>query len=273
MGGRALMTKTSLPWKFLTTFLTDLGQKSLFLLKLFQVGRRGKLNLFQLTLEQLVNICTSCIGIILFTGFFVGAILIVQFHLILVKYDALVLTGGLSTSAILREIGPLLISFLIAGKIGSYTTAELATCKITGQLDAMKCLGVDPYEFLVLPRYIAIVLGTSLLLFFALVIGITGCLFISEFLYGINFLRYLESIPRFVNHWTFFGSFFKSIVYGLIIATLCTYYGVNAEKGARGVGVAVTKTSTYTAFMIVIANSATSYLIEYFQHLFMRISP
>lgn len=250
---------------FFPSLLKELGTLFLFFGEIVISFRNRREALWPLTLQQIASISFSSLPIILFAGFFVGAILIIQFHLILVKYDAIVLTGGLSTSAILKEIGPLLISFLIAAKIGSYTTAELGTMKITEQIDAMKCLGVNPMEYLVLPRFFAIIISTCLLLFFALAIGVTGSIFISDFFYGINFLRFLESIPRFVNFWTFFGSFFKAFVYGLIIATVCTCYGMNTKGGARGVGISVTKTATYNGLFIVTVNSMTSFLLENFQ--------
>jgi phospholipid/cholesterol/gamma-HCH transport system permease protein len=216
----------------------------------------------KLVFEQLVKVCFQSLTIILFTGFFVGAILIVQFHLILVKYDAISIMGGLGTSAILREIGPLLISFLIAAKIGSFTTAELGTMKITEQIDAMKCLGIEPMEFLVIPRFFAIIISTCLLLFFALLIGVIGSAFISQLFYGVNFLRFIESIPRFVNFWTFFGCFFKAFIYGTIIATVCTCYGMQTKEGAQGVGASVTKTATYNGLFIVMANTLTTIILE-----------
>jgi phospholipid/cholesterol/gamma-HCH transport system permease protein len=242
--------------------IEELGMMFVFFRELVHafLGRKEKIR--PLIIEQVAQVSYASLGIVLFTGIFVGAILIVQFHMILVKFDATAFTGGLSTSAILRQIGPLLISFLIAGKIGSFTTAELGTMKITEQIDAMKCLGVNPLCFLVLPRFIAIIIATSLLLFFALLIGILGSMLIAQFFYGINFLWFLESIPRFVGQWTLFGSFFQSLVYGFIIAITCTFFGINAKDGAKGVGIAVNKTAIYTAFFIVLANSATSFFLE-----------
>jgi phospholipid/cholesterol/gamma-HCH transport system permease protein len=250
---------------FFPRLIEEVGRLTYFLKQLIKVYRHRTRSLTPLIIEQLADIAYQSLSIVLFTGFFVGAILIIQFHLILVKYDALSLTGGLSTSAILREIGPLLISFLIAAKIGSYTTAVLGTMKITEQIDAMDCLGVNPLEYLVIPRFVAIILATCLLLFLALLVGVTGSIMISQFFYGINHDRFVESIPRFVNLWTLCGSLYKASVYGFIIATVCTCYGYQTTGGARGVGIAVTKTATYNGLLIVLANSFTTFFWEHLQ--------
>jgi phospholipid/cholesterol/gamma-HCH transport system permease protein len=247
---------------FVKSIFDELGNLYLFLTDLLRYFFKRQEKMRNLIFENLVKISFQSLTIILFTGFFVGAILIVQFHLILVRYDAISIMGGLGTSAILREIGPLLISFLISAKIGSFTTAELGTMKITEQIDAMRCLGVEPMEFLVIPRFLAIIIATCLLLFFSLLIGVVGSAFISQFFYGVNFLRFIESIPRFVNYWTFFGCFFKAFIYGTIIATVCTCYGMQTKEGAQGVGESVTKSATYNGLFIVIANTLTTMMLE-----------
>jgi phospholipid/cholesterol/gamma-HCH transport system permease protein len=243
-------------------FLHELGAIFIYLreLLLAWINRREKL--LPLILQQIVLVAERSMGTILFTGLFVGAILVIQFHMMLAKYDATILIGGLSSSAIIREIGPLIISFLIAGKIGAYTAAELGTMKITEQIDAIRCLGVNPHEYVIIPRFVGIVFGTTILLFFGLFVGICGSVVIAKYFYSINPWQFLSSLPRFVSLWTLFGSFTKAFVFGMIVATVCTYYGSTTSGGARGVGRAVTKSAVYTNLFIVLANSFTSYVLE-----------
>ena len=199
---------------------------------------------------------------ILFSGFFVGAILVIQFHLMLSKYDAVTLLGGLNTSATIREVGPLIISFLLAGKVGAYTAAELGTMRVTEQIDAIRCLGRVPVHYLIVPRFIAIVLCSLLLLVFGVLVGVAGSMVVAVELYNMNFLQYMESIPRFTGIWTIIAGVFKSLVYGLIVAAVSTYKGYFASGGAQGVGRAVTECAVYTNLLIVFANSFTSYFLE-----------
>ncbi len=252
----------------MTSFFQELGAIFIFLGDLGRAWINRKERLSPLIMRQIVLVAERSIGTILFTGLFIGAILVIQFNVMLVKYDASALIGGLSSSAIIREIGPLIISFLIAGKIGAFTAAELGTMKITEQIDAVRCLGVNPLEYVIIPRFVGIVVGTTILLFFGLFVGIGGSLFIAKYFYHINPWQFLSSMPRFVGLWTLFGSFAKAFVFGTIVALVCTYYGYHTTGGARGVGKTVTKSAVYTNLFIVLANSFTSYVLES-MHFFM----
>jgi phospholipid/cholesterol/gamma-HCH transport system permease protein len=209
---------------------------------------------------------------VLFSGIFVGAILVLQFNQILVQYDAQSLLGGLNTSSVVREVGPLIISFLLAGKIGAFTAAELGTMRVTEQIDAIECLGTEPMGYLIVPRFMGIVVSTVLLLILGIMISILGSLTISALTCGINPLQYLHSVPKFIGPFTLFGGIFKSIVYGTIVANVSCYYGYTCSGGARGVGKAVTQAAVYTNFYIVIANLLTSEILEFLHHAYQALT-
>ncbi|MBI2606185.1 MAG: ABC transporter permease [Deltaproteobacteria bacterium] len=251
--------------RFLVTFLHELGGLWLFFRDIARLSARNQKALRPLVMEQISQVAYRSMGTILFSGFFVGAILVIQFYLMLSKYDATSLLGGLSASATIREIGPLIISFLLAGKIGAYTAAEIGTMKVTEQIDAIRCLGTNPMEYLVVPRFLAIVVSSALLLFFGLLVGILGSVLVADSLYSVNALQFLESIPRFAGLWTLFGGLFKSLVYGTIVAAVSTFKGYTASGGAKGVGIAVTQCAVYTNLLITLANSFTSMMLDGFQ--------
>ncbi|MBI3535355.1 MAG: ABC transporter permease, partial [Deltaproteobacteria bacterium] len=179
------------------------------------------------------------------------------------SYDAQIFLGGLNTSALVREIGPLLISFLLAGKIGAYSAAELGTMRVTEQIDAIECLGTNPIQYLIVPRMVAIMISSLILLIFGLVISIFSAMLIAQVFCGVNFLRFASSIPRFTGLWTISSGFIKSLVYSTIVASVACYKGYTATGGARGVGKAVTQASVYVCFYIVIANFLTSYFLDF----------
>lgn len=246
---------------------TELGQIVLFEARAFKLLFSRHLSLRPI-IEQIAFVSWHALGTIAVAGIFVGAILVIQFELMLSKYDAIYLLGGLNTSAVVREIGPLLISFLLAGKVGAYTAAELGTMRVTEQIDAIECLGTDPMEYLVLPRFIAIISASLLLLGLGLLLSIGGSMAVALSLFDINALRFVSNIHRFVGGWTIFCGLFKSFVYGLIVAGVCCYQGFHASGGARGVGKAVTQTAILTNFYIVIANFITSRFLELLHGLF-----
>ncbi len=218
--------------------------------------------------QQIAEVSTRTLGTVIFAGLFVGAILVLQFDIMLRRFDAQTLLGGLNTSATIREIGPMIISFLLAGKIGAYTTAELANMRVTEQIDAVESLGVSPIQYLIIPRYIAIVLSSVVLLAIGLSVSVLGSIVVAQVFGGMNVYQYISSIPRFAGAWTIFEGLVRSIIFSTIVANVSTYKGYTASGGARGVGKAVTQSAIYINVYIVIANFISSSLLEWIHDLF-----
>lgn len=213
-------------------------------------------------LGQIAYVSVRSLPTVLFAGIFVGAILVLQFNLILARYDAQTFLGGLNTSAVVREVGPLIISFLLAGKIGAFTAAELGTMRVTEQIDAIECLGTNPIQYLVVPRFMGIVVSSVILLVIGLMISVVGAMAVASLACGLNYLEFASSIPAFTGGWTVFGGVTKSLVYGTIVAGVSCYKGYTATGGARGVGRAVTMAAVYTNLYIVIADFLTSGILD-----------
>jgi len=218
-------------------------------------------------IAQIAEVSTRTLSTVIFAGLFVGAILVLQFDTMLRRFDAQSLLGGLNTSSTIREVGPLIISFLLAGKIGAYTTAELANMRVTEQIDAIESLGTDPIQYLIVPRFIAIILSSVVLLAIGLSVSVIGAIFIAQFS-GMNFYQYIASIPRFVGGWTLFEGLVRSLIFSAIVATISTFKGFTASGGARGVGKAVTESAIYINVYIVIANFISSFILEWIHDLF-----
>jgi phospholipid/cholesterol/gamma-HCH transport system permease protein len=209
-------------------------------------------------LEQILSICQRSLATVTFAGTFVGAIIVLQFNAVLLVYDAQIFLGGLNTSAIVREIGPLMITFILAGKIGAFTAAELGTMRVTEQIDAVECLGTNPVQYLVLPRFLGIVISSLILLALGIMISMVGSTFVATVLCGMNPLQYMSTITRFVGGWTLFCGAAKSLVYGVIVGGVACHKGYTARGGARGVGTAVTQAALYMSLFVILANYFTS---------------
>ncbi len=235
----------------------DLGGLALFVKDVFLTALRTRSNARPLV-AQVALVSFRSLPTVAFAGLFVGAILVLQFNLILSRYDAQIFLGGLNTSAVIREVGPLIISFLLAGKVGAYTAAELGTMRVTEQVDAIRCLGTDPLQYLVLPRFLAIILSSLLLLTLSLMIGIAGSVVVAQLLCGINPLQYVTAIPRFLNPAIFAAALLKCGLYGFIVAAVSCHQGYTARNGARGVGQAVTRAAIYTNLYIIFAQFIAS---------------
>lgn len=161
------------------------------------------------------------------------------------------------------ELSPMILSLVLAGKIGASIAAEIGSMKITEQIDALKTLSFDPAAFLVLPRVIAACLMLPVITIYANFLAITSsflasCVFtnwitVNEFVSGIKLdFRIFEIL---------YGSIYKPAVFGFFIAFVGSYFGLKTSGGARGVGQAVTNAVVLSAIMIVIFDY---YLAELF---------
>jgi phospholipid/cholesterol/gamma-HCH transport system permease protein len=193
-------------------------------------------------------------------GFFVGAVMALQFALQIKGFGALGYLGGLATSGTVREVGPLLIAFMLSGKVGAYTSAELGTMRVTEQIDAIRCLGAHPIQVLISPRIVAIVVASFFLLAAGLLASVLGGISMGVAFAGISVEEYTRMIPVIVTWSSVAGGLFKCLVFAVVLAWICTYKGYTASGGAPGVGRAVIQTAVATMVSLVIADWLTTVL-------------
>ena len=250
--------------------LHEFGGAWIFLIRILRTTKKTTGH-WDAILFQIAEVSTRTMSTVIFAGLFVGAILVLQFDVMLRRFDAQMLLGGLNTSATIREVGPLIISFLLAGKIGAYTTAELANMRVTEQIDAIESLGTNPIQYLIIPRFFAIILSSVVLLAIGLSVSVVGAIIVAEIFSGMNLYQYISSIPRFAGGWTLFEGLVRSTLFSTVVATISTYKGFTASGGARGVGRAVTQSAIYINVYIVIVNFISSSLLEWIHDLFYWI--
>ncbi|MEZ4873737.1 MAG: ABC transporter permease [Bdellovibrionales bacterium] len=216
----------------------------------------------ELVFEQIWKVTQQSALTTALAGFFVGAVMTVQFTMQLKQFGALAYLGGLSTSATIREIGPLLIAFMLSGKVGAFTSAELGTMRVTEQIDAIRCLGANPIQEIILPRFFGIVVSSFFLLAIGLFMSIFGGLFLGVFFAGINPDEYLRYVPVVVKWPSLLIGLFKCFVFAFLLATICTYKGYTTTGGAVGVGRSVVNTAVATMVSIVVFDWVSSVFAE-----------
>jgi phospholipid/cholesterol/gamma-HCH transport system permease protein len=212
--------------------------------------------------EQIWRVTIQSVSTTAVAGFFVGAIMTVQFTMQIAQYGALGYLGGLSTSGTIREVGPLLIAFMLSGKVGAFTSAELGTMRVTEQIDAIRCLGANPIQEIILPRFLAIITSSFFLLGAGLIMSVAGGLFMGMLFSGINPEEYLRHIPTIVTLPSILSGLFKCFVFAVVLSSICTYRGYTTTGGAKGVGKAVVSTAVATMVALVVADWFTSFLGE-----------
>ncbi|WP_413289389.1 MlaE family ABC transporter permease [Bdellovibrio sp. HCB337] len=221
----------------------------------------------RLVLEQIWHVTIESFATTALAGFFVGAIMTVQFTMQMKEFGALGFLGGLATSATFREVGPLLIAFMLSGKIGAFTSAELGTMRVTEQIDAIRCLGANPIQEIIVPRFLGIVISSFFLLFLGLFMSILGGMFLGFFFAGVNPEEYMRHIPTIMSVPSMISGLVKCFVFGVVLATICTQKGYFTTGGAKGVGRSVVSTAVTTMVCIVVTDWLTSFLGEIVLHM------
>lgn len=210
--------------------------------------------------EQIWKVTVESFATTAMAGFFVGAIMSVQFAMLMKEFGALGYLGGLASSATFREVGPLLIAFMLSGKVGAYTSAELGTMRVTEQIDAVRCLGADPLQEIIAPRFIGIIIASFFLLGGGLIMSVFGGALLGSLFAGVSFEEYFRHIPTIVSPVSILSGLFKCGTFAVVLATVCTFKGYSTTGGAKGVGRSVVSTAVMTMICIVVMDWFTSFI-------------
>ena len=148
-------------------FLSQIGEAMLLLWR--TIGQLPKIN-WKLTIEQMAHLGVHSLPILSLTMFFAGAVMTLQVADVLIRYGAQGTVGGIMAIAMGRELGPVLVGVVLAGRVGAAITAELGTMKVTEQIDALKVMAVNPIGYLVVPRVVACMIMLPILTFYGVLI-------------------------------------------------------------------------------------------------------
>ena len=239
--------------------VNDIGKCVLFVAEMFKTAVKYRIRVSSV-FEQIWKVTIQSLSTTALAGFFVGAIMTVQFTLQVKQFGALGFLGGLATSGTVREVGPLLIAFMLSGKVGAFTSAELGTMRVTEQIDAIRCLGANPFQEIIFPRFVGIIVSSFFLLVAGLAMSISGGLLMGIFFSGITPEEYIRHIPTIVSGFSIMSGLFKCLVFAFVLASVCTYKGYATSGGAKGVGESVISTAVTTMVGLVIFDWFTSLL-------------
>ncbi|MFQ5851841.1 MAG: MlaE family ABC transporter permease [Candidatus Binatia bacterium] len=207
-----------------------------------------------LILAQMEQIGVRSLSIVVLTAVFTGMVLALQMGSYLERFGARPYVGRILALSMLRELGPVLTALMIGGRVGSGITAELGSMNVTEQIDAMRSMGVNPVQKLVLPRLVALLVMLPLLTVLADFMGLLGGLFISVIELNVSAGFYLRSIIQFMRFRDLFSGLGKSFFFAFSIATIACYNGLQASGGADGVGRVTTKTVVTASITVLVAD-------------------
>lgn len=243
------------------SILDEIGGALLFLRKILSTMFSKKIKSREV-FDQIWKVTADSFFNTAMAGFFVGAIMTVQFAMQMKEFGALGYLGGLATSGTFREVGPLLIAFMLSGKVGAFTSAELGTMRVTEQIDAVRCLGADPMQEIIVPRFIGIIISSFFLLGAGLIMSVFGGMLMGQAFAGVNFEEYLRHVPMIVSPISILNGLIKCCVFAIVLATICTFKGYTTTGGAKGVGRSVVSTAVATMICIVVMDWLTSFIGE-----------
>lgn len=207
---------------------------------------------YSLIWKQMYLIGVRSVMVVMITGAFVGMVLAVQAYDQLAGMGLEEHLGVLINVSVVKELGPVLVAVMLAGRVGGALTAELGTMNVTEQIAAVKSMGTDPVKYLVAPRVIACLLLTPFLVVFADLMGVIGGYFISVCHFGINSRAYWDFSASGVYFWDVAIGIVKGLFFGGSIALIGCYKGFTCKEGAQGVGQACTE-AFVSSFIAILA--------------------
>lgn len=204
--------------------------------------------------EQLMQIGWFSLPVVGMTAIFSGAALAQQTFTAGSRFNATSTVPAIVVLGIVRELGPVLVGLMVAGRVSSAMAAELGTMRVTEQLDALTTLRTDPYRYLIAPRLFAALIAIPLMVLAANAIGIFGGYFVSVYKLGFNPIGYLETTRQFLTATDLQMALVKSAFFGFFIALMGCYHGFRAQGGAAGVGRATTDAVVSAFILILLSN-------------------
>ena len=250
--------------RLLLSFVAYLGQLGGLLWEALGFIFRGKLRL-RLTGQQLLDVGFGSQMVVIVTGAFTGAVFTAQSYYQATQLGLESGVGGLVSIAVCRELAPVLVGLMIAGRVGAAMAAEIGTMKVTEQVDALHAMGVSPTGYLVVPRLIATMISMPLLVAEAIVFGILASWVIGVDLYGIPGAWYMDHLNSYTELEDIAFGMIKGFVYGLLICIIACHQGLKASNGAVGVGRGTTRAVVIASLAVLIFNFfLTIILTEFF---------
>jgi phospholipid/cholesterol/gamma-HCH transport system permease protein len=206
------------------------------------------------TVRQIEAIGVRSTTIVVLTALFTGMVLALQTGIALARFGARPYVGSVIGLSLARELGPVLTALMVGGRVGAGITAEIGSMQVTEQVDAIRSMGADPVQKLVLPRVVAATVALPVLTVFANLLGVLGGLAISSAQFHISPSFYLETIFNAVTVDDVLSGLAKTFVFGWIIAMVACFSALRTTGGTVGVGRATTRTVVTASVAVLISD-------------------
>lgn len=234
-------------------FLEAMGAMMIFIVRTMYWSVRRPVFLKE-TVKQMDIIGVKSSLVIVLTGTFTGMVSALQADYGFRMFSAESMVGSVTALGLLRELGPVLASLMVTARAGSAMTAELGTMRVTEQIDALTVMGVNPYQYLILPRIVASTIMMPLLTLVFCGLGMVGAYIVGVDLLGIDKGLFMARIAQYVDYSDLNSGLIKAVFFGIILSFVGCFKGFTTTGGAEGVGKATTYSVVISSVSILIAD-------------------
>jgi phospholipid/cholesterol/gamma-HCH transport system permease protein len=213
--------------------------------------------------DQFFEIGNASLLMVCILSFFIGGVMALLTGPVLVERGLANSVGGLVGIAMCKELAPVMMSILIAGRIGSSMAAEIGSMRVYQEIDALRTMNINPIHYLVLPRLVAIAVALPLLVVFSILVGWGGGALVSvtNHKIAVSFQAFFSNLQEIVNSGDVANGLFKSFVFALVIGIVSCHQGLQTIGGPRGIGRSVTKAVVNCIVLIVILDYLLTLLL------------
>ena len=253
----------TLPIRFFANYIAELGKALCFLGEIASHVFRGHIRGREV-LKQMYEQGVQSIVIIALALLSTGAVLAIQGAVTLTRFGAKEYIAQLVAWSLVREMGPVFTAIIFSAKAGARITAELGTMNVNDQMLATRALGVDPVEYLVVPRMVACFLVLPILTVISEVVGIAGGYLVGVFEVNIPGAIYMSQTFKAIRYVDFFSGFIKVFFFSVLISWICCYQGFFTTGGSIGVGKFTTRAVAYSIILVILSNTVLTKIIIMF---------
>lgn len=226
-------------WLLLQTVLRDLWRRPLYT---------------RLILEQIYQIGIRSAGLVMITAAFTGMVMALQFGLSLEKFGGKLYVPKIVSLSIVREIGPVFCSLMLAARVGAGIASEIASMVVTQQIDAIRVLGTSPIKRIVIPRIVACLISVPLLCMMGNIVGIFGALVVAVAELGLDPFFFYNKVITTVTLLDLLTGIGKTVFFALSISLTACYFGLNVRGGTQGVGMTTTMAVVVSSMSVLISD-------------------
>jgi len=246
-------------------WLQGLGRIAFLASEVFKSALRHKIE-WRNFIYQIYFIGVKSQSVVLITGAFTGMVLCAQTYFQFHKVKMDTATLAVVSVSMGSELGPVFTALMVAGRVGAAMAAELGTMKVTEQIDALRTLAAHPVDYLVVPRILATLVAMPLLTAESIAVGIGAAYVVGVFLLGIDPAYAWHNMLAYTDATDMLSGLIKGVFFGLFLALISCFKGINCGQGAEGVGRATTEAVVFSSIAILISNFfLTMFLTRVFQ--------